>query len=190
MSASKKKDTSHVMVIRQDRYQIEDLRSYFEIDGRPQRVINYSTFGIAIEARTTFHVGAKFTGYLKVERVEICALHVRVVRVEPGDDSSRVAFEVIDGQIDTERVSAILESIRAISTLKTQADHFAPLPQEYKYNVYELQDYIQRIEKKVNEFESQRNALSANGREAFEKAIIDVVAPPARCHSRLQRPPQ
>lgn len=178
--------------IRQDRFEIADPGAHLEIEGQKHRIINYSIFGVAIESASNFPLGSIHTGYVKIENIEICSVHARVVRVEDSQGAKRVAFEVLDGQINTERVNAVSESLQAVSALRTQVDHFAPLSMEYKFNIYELHDSLLRMEKSVNELESKRKVLSANDREAFEKAVIDVVAPPIHtaireCNIRLSQ---
>ncbi len=164
--------------VRQDRYPISDLRCFLKIDRVEYAVLNYSSFGLAIQSPQAFETkNGEIKGTLEIEGFTLANLHLRLVRQEPvvaGDGEYRVAFEILSEPLNVEKVALFPELKRMHLSLLAEKTRIDRLPVSFVSKVYHLRDLLQRLEAKIEAFQGSQNFLSRNQSEDFEETVIEV----------------
>ncbi len=169
---------SRPTLIRPERLSVNPDKCWVEINNTKYSVINLSDFGLAIVcSQVPFNENEISEGVLVYENVEVDSVRLKFARSESlNEQENLVAFEVEETLIRTDRILGIQAAQNIISHQKQYTDTASGVPQNFRSLVLELKDWLEHLEKNLNEIEKERSQQKIGNWEDYKHTIAVVLS--------------
>lgn len=172
------KQGERIKLVRQDRRLPRVEACYIELQDMALEVVNFSSFGLAVEAVNGFSCDAEqFDVPFIYDNVEVSQLHLRKVRTETSQHGIEIiAFEIIGEPLNTDKLEAVTTARKVIQLQQNYAANAVHIPTEVKAQVYEIQDWVEHLMAEIDEVENNIKHTSHQSVLAFDETIIEIIA--------------
>jgi SAM-dependent methyltransferase len=162
-------------VVRQDRHESAGL--VLRIGEVELAVTNFSAFGIGAVAHSRAVIAAEVDGALYAGGMEIARLRLsRAHQQRRVPDGLVVGFAITGEALDLTRVRAILAARAIVTEVSANDEVVAALPTEFRRQILEIKDRLERIEARTNALASQQPFMGREESDVFERGVADAVA--------------
>lgn len=175
MSRSLSSSRSHV--IRQDRFEIPDLRCLFRVGETNFSILNFSSFGLAILVEPKDYSiadQAQIEGNITIEEHDFGHHVFRIVRLEKGEHSGRLALETIGNPLQVELMNLFPRVFQDLSGIARDKAYHSRLPNEFRFEVLKLKESLESYRVAIGNLSNQQRFLSFAEKERFEQFVVEV----------------
>lgn len=165
--------------IRQERLSLIDDVIHVHFQGQRFAVVDLSSFGVALRVHpsASFDIGEVVSAELRLGDFPIRPLDLKPVRKEPhSPGANKLAFEIVGKPLDMEMVEAMRSAANMILHQSQRTTRRNQIPAKIRHEVLETKDFLQRLEKEINDIAQQTPRTGYRATEAFETAICAVVS--------------
>ncbi len=158
--------------VRQDRLQISDRRCLLHWDDTVSQVINFSSFGVALQTEHEPPEQINKAQFL-LDGYQLGEVDLQIVRSEQVNGTYHSAYEIVSLPLDVDRIKVYMEALATTDQIEEQTDRFSLVPETYRLKIYEIEEYLTQVEHRVAELEKKTEFLSMGQRREFEQAVVD-----------------
>ena len=171
-----KLEQSNAAVVRQDRYQLKDLRAFVNIDSVRYELINFSAFGFAISSQERMPGGLEIKGCkIMIEDFILQEIDAKKVREEElVTEGYCIAFEITSAPLSVEKLHLFPEIWRIIQQVELERQKISKVPAVFTARVFELKNLLQKLEQKIEALSASKTFLSRADLEEFQDTAITV----------------
>lgn len=164
-------------VIRQDRFEIPDLRCVLRVGESSFPILNFSSFGLAIlvEPRDySISELAQIEGDVTIEEHDFGRYLFRVVRLEKGDHAGRLALETLGNPLQVELMNLFPRVFQDLTGIKRDKAYHCNLPDEFRFEVLKLKESFESYRQAIKNLADQQRFLSFSEKDRFEQFVVEV----------------
>lgn len=166
--------------VRQERHVLQDLRLTLQVAGNDFAVENFSYFGLGIitEPKTVANLFTSETtkAKLMLEGEVIQVVSLSIARSENRADKKLLGLKIHGPALDVDRLFFVADGIRQLKELQVLEHKYDDLPQQVKFEVLSLRSTLEKFQERINQLERARVFSSMAQKEAFEEAIVRILA--------------
>ena len=164
-------------VVRQDRISVSpDEICTMQISGKTFQVVNYSSFGLAILAKTDEITPDNCRVSIFFNDIEVSITHVQKVRSESiQDGQTLIGYEVLGEPIAVDLIEIIRDIDELTSKQLKRIDSEQKIPEAFRRQVYELKDWLEELKTGVDSIEEKCQSRSKDEFEQIELTVAQTV---------------
>jgi extracellular factor (EF) 3-hydroxypalmitic acid methyl ester biosynthesis protein len=167
-----------VIIVRQDRWLVEDLNIFVRSGSTSIQVLDLSAFGLALFSTQELPQELNQVS-IEIENIEISQVDLLRVRIEPYHHKDvngfKVAYHVLGNPLSVERMMAVKDTNALL------AEHAAlfskyEIPEAFKLVTYEVKNWLSLLEEKVNQIEKTSFDQPIHKLNPFVNVVTEMVA--------------